>query len=73
MKATLRFDLENVDDQKAHMRAIKSLDLVLALYHINEVLRKMDKETPSESTRLAHSMFLDTMDHYGINLDEMLS
>lgn len=40
MKANLKFDLDNPDDKRAHLRAIKSLDMALALWHIEANMRK---------------------------------
>jgi len=36
MKAILKFDLTDIDEQQAHLRCIKSLDMALALFEIIE-------------------------------------
>ncbi len=39
MKAKLEFDLEELDDVMAHLRCVKSLDMALALFNIQGILR----------------------------------
>jgi len=34
MKAVLEFDLDDADDMRAHLRAVKSLDMALVLWEI---------------------------------------
>lgn len=36
MNATIRFNLNNPNDKKAHMRCIKSLDMALAIWKIQQ-------------------------------------
>lgn len=36
MNATIRFNLNNANDKKAHMRCIKSLDMALAIWKIQQ-------------------------------------
>ena len=40
MKAVLEFDLNDPDDRMAHLRAIKSLDMTIALFEIQANLKK---------------------------------
>ena len=40
MKATLEFDLDNADDRMAHMRAVKSLDMAVVLFELQNNLKK---------------------------------
>lgn len=44
MKAILKFDLNDIDDDRSHKRCVKSLDLALALWdiHYNLVERFRD-------------------------------
>jgi len=39
MKAKLIFDLNDIDDRVAHDRAVKSLDMTIALWDIDQYLR----------------------------------
>ena len=43
MKATLKFNLENPEDIANHLRAIKSLDLVIAIYDILQLRKKLER------------------------------
>ena len=40
MKAVLEYDLNNPDDRKAHMRAVKSDDMYFVLFQITSNLRR---------------------------------
>ena len=40
MKATLQFDLDNADDQMAHLRCIKATDMAIVLHYIVNNLKK---------------------------------
>lgn len=40
MKAILEFNLDDLDDRMAHLRAVNSLNLVLTISEISEYLRK---------------------------------
>lgn len=40
MKAKLEFDLNDADDNMAHLRAVKSLDMALVLWEIEHNLKK---------------------------------
>jgi hypothetical protein len=45
MKATLQFDLNDLDDRMSHLRCVKSLDMALALWEIRMNLRKYSERT----------------------------
>lgn len=40
MKATLRFNLDDPDDARAHMRCVKATDMALAIWDIMHRMRK---------------------------------
>ena len=40
MKAILEFDLENFEDRKAHLRCVKSTEMAIILWEIQNNLRK---------------------------------
>ena len=40
-KAKLEYDLNDVDDKYAHKRAVKSLDMALALWDISNLRKKL--------------------------------
>ncbi len=74
MIAILKYDLNDVDDTVAHNRAVKSLDMALALHELKEKLRsKLKYEEPKlNDLEEVHDFFFYTLDEYGINLDELI-
>lgn len=67
MKAILEFDLENHKDQLAHNRCIKSLNLSLALWDINQ----LNHEGYIHATDLTNRIN-EIFDKYNIKLDELI-
>ena len=39
-KAQLKFDLENLEDRRAHLRCVKSTDMAIVLFHLTHNLKK---------------------------------
>lgn len=75
MKAVLEFDLDNPDDQMAHMRCVKARDMALVIWDIEQQLRRWMKE--SEDDILLAGTVVDVMSHiiqsHEINLDELIN
>lgn len=42
-KATLTFNLDNPDDNTKHLRAVKSLDLAIAIYDILQLRKRLER------------------------------
>ena len=80
-KAILEFDLNEPDDREAHKRAVKSLDLVLALWDIDQYLRSQIKYgNETEITDEQYKILEETrtklhqiLSEYNISFDELLS
>lgn len=81
MEANLRFNLDNSDDKRAHLRAIKSLDMALALWHIEANMRKkleakidlwQDVCTPEMVIDAFMTELREIFDEYKIDLDELI-
>jgi hypothetical protein len=78
MKAILEFDLNNQDDIMAHQRCIKSLDMALALWHIQTKLRKEieeEKILDDKEGELLDTIFdkiNETYEIRGVNLDDLV-
>lgn len=81
MKATLKFDLDNPDDAINHLRAVKSLDLAIAIDNILSIRKKLERRF--ENTDNTHNDVFDGIQEYadeiskileerGINVDELL-
>lgn len=80
-KAILEFDLNEQDDVEAHKRAVKSLDLVIALWDIDQYLRSLLKYGDECSiTEEQHKVLNETREKLhdilrekNISFDELLS
>jgi hypothetical protein len=75
MKAILKFDLTDSDEQEEHFRCIKSLDIALALYSIREKI--CDTLDTSEDGQTINGVKLqqeiqDIFVNYDINLDKLI-
>ena len=77
MKATLEYNLDEHDDVTAHLRAVKSLSMALALNDICESLRT--KEKYGEYTEEVYKIVSDIrnevhelINSYGLVMDELL-
>lgn len=76
MNAQLNFNLDELDDQRAHMRCVKALDLVLALWDIDQVLRdtvKYGEGIQATYCQEVRDKFWDILRDRDINLDELIS
>ena len=76
MKACLTFDLDSPEDKAAHMRCTKALDLALCLNEFNTQLLsqlKYDELSGKEKILLSrvNELLQETMEEYGIHLDEL--
>lgn len=77
MKALLEFNLDEIEDKMAHQRAIKSLDLCLALWDIQNELRSLCKygdlnEKESELLETLREKIYATLDNYEVSLDRLI-
>lgn len=79
MKAILEFDLDNPDDQSAHMRAVQALDMAICLWDIDQYLRAQTKYAPDSmpedvyvALSEAREKFYQILNERGIDLDKIL-
>jgi hypothetical protein len=79
-KAILEFDLNDPDDQMAHMRAVKALDMALVLWEIayntkkgikNEI--EFNKIDAYEAVDKVFEKLWEEMNEHGINLDDLVN
>jgi len=78
-KAKLEYDLNDVDDSMAHKRAVKSLDMALALWDITHNTKKslewsmegkdMDKYDVLETV---FDKIYEILDEHNIKLDDLI-
>ena len=79
-KATLEFDLNDPDDQMAHLRAVKSLDMVLALWEIiYNTKKKIESEIEEnkldgyDTLDKVYEKIWESLDDHGIKIDELVN
>ena len=78
-KAKIEYDLSDVDDMYAHKRAIKSLDMTLALWEITHNTKKglewsmEDKEIDKyDALELVFDKIHEIMSEHNIDLDDLI-
>ena len=78
-EAILKYDLNDSDDTMAHMRAVKSLDMTLALWDITHNTKKSiewsleSKELNKyEVLDLVYERIYEILDEHNIKLDDLI-
>jgi len=78
-KATLEYDLSDIDDTYAHKRAVKSLDLALALWEITHNTKKglewsmEGKEIDKyDALELVFEKIHEIISEHNIDLDDLI-
>jgi len=78
-KATLEFDLNDSDDQMAHLRAVKSLDMALALWEIiYNTKKKIESEIEEnkldgyDTLDKVYEKIWESLDDHGIKINELV-
>ena len=79
-KAKIEFDLNDPDDKMAHLRAVKSLDLALAVWSIVHNTKKglewsmegkeMDKY---DALEMVYDKIYEILDEHNIKIDELIN
>jgi len=79
MKAILEFDLNETNDISAHKRAVKALDMAIALWDIEQYLRSQTKYAPDsmpqeayDALEKAREKFYEILNDHNIGMDEIL-
>jgi len=79
-KATLEYDLSDPDDVMAHLRAVKSLDMAMALWDIVHNTKKglewsmEGKEIDKyDALELVYEKIHEILDNHNINTDELIN
>tara|TARA_R110000772_G_C13238509_1_gene433454 strand:- start:402 stop:611 length:210 start_codon:yes stop_codon:yes gene_type:complete len=68
MKATVEFDLEDLDDVMAHLRCVKSMDMALALFRIQGIIKDKWEFNAVEIQQKISEIF----EEYDINLEDLI-
>jgi hypothetical protein len=77
-KATLEFDLNELDDIVAHYRTMKSTDMAFSLFQFGHNTKKtfehnIDKyETKEDLLDGVYEKFWEILEEHGINLDKLV-
>ena len=78
-KAILKYDLTDVDDKMSHMRAVKSLYMMLTLWDLDQELRSLTKYAPDdmpteeyEAYIKVREMLYQKMNEYNLDFDNLL-
>ena len=79
-KATLEYDLSDPDDVMAHLRAVKSLDMAMALWDIVHNTKKglewsmEGKEIDKyDALELVYEKIHEILNEHNINTDELIN
>jgi len=76
-KAILEFNLDEHDDQVAHLRAVKSLDMALTLWDMDQYLRGLIKygeldHNVYDALQAARDKLFELKSKHSIDLDELI-
>ena len=78
-KAKIEYDLSDIDDMYAHKRAIKALDMALALWEITHNTKKglewamEGKEIDKyDALEMVYEKIFEKLSEYNINLDDLM-
>jgi hypothetical protein len=84
MKGILEFDLNDPDDIAAHLRAVKSLNMALALWdivynakkglerQIENALEEDKNFTPYDSLDIIYDRIWEILGEYDVNIDRLV-
>jgi len=79
MKATLEFNLDEIDDVMAHMRAVHSTDMALVLWElVHNTKRNIEREIESKDLDgfavldLLYDKLHEELDTHGIIIDKLI-
>jgi len=73
MKATLEFNLDNFDDQKEHLRCVKSTDMASFIWELKHNFWRKWKHDESDFTLDNYKDELaDLLESHHINIDELI-
>ncbi len=78
-KAKIEFDLNDVDDRMAHLRAVKSLDMAMALWDITHNTKKSlewsleNKDVDKyEVLEMVFEKIYEILDEHNVRTDELI-
>jgi hypothetical protein len=72
-KGILEFDLNDQDEVTAHKRCVKSLDIVLALWDMDQYLRAEAKYKDNEIAEEIREKLGEIMSEHSVSFDELIN
>ena len=74
MEAIIKFDLNEPDDIKSHLRCIKALDMACALWEIRNMRKELEwmEEQGELSSESVMTKILEHFDNHNINVEELM-
>jgi hypothetical protein len=72
MKATLKFDLNEQDDVLSHKRCVKSLDMAIALWEVDQYLRSESKYKDNEIAYEIREKLYEIMSDHGLTFNDLI-
>jgi hypothetical protein len=79
-KAKLKYDLDDFDDRMAHLRAVKSLDMAMALWDITHNTKKglewsmEGKEIDKyEALEMVFDKIYEILEEHNIKMDDLVN
>jgi hypothetical protein len=72
MKAILKFDLNEQDDVLAHKRCVKSLDMAIALWEVDQYLRSESKYKDNEIAYEIREKLYEIMSDHGLSFNDLI-
>jgi len=72
MKAILKFDLNEQDDILAHKRCVKSLDMAIALWEVDQYLRGESKYKDNEIAYEIREKLYEIMTEHGLSFNDLI-
>jgi len=74
MKATLEFNLTDLDEARAHLRCIKALDMACVLWELRNIRKEIEwmEEQGELSADRVMDKILEHFDNHNVNADELI-
>jgi hypothetical protein len=72
MKAILKFDLNEQDDILSHKRCVKSLDMAIALWEVDQYLRSESKYKDNKIAYEIREKLYEIMSDHGLSFNDLI-
>jgi hypothetical protein len=74
MEAIIKFDLNDPDDTRNHLRCIKALDMACVLWEIRNMRKELEwmEEQGEITSESVMEKILEHFDNHNVNIDELM-